>query len=55
VEARKIEAAPEGREIIAARREVIAALMIDSTRIAVPAIAAAEARLAFLQNSMLRS
>jgi hypothetical protein len=48
-EARK-EAAPEIAEVIAARREVIAARMIDSTRIALPAIAAAEARLAFLQS-----
>jgi hypothetical protein len=54
-EARKVDAAPETSEIIAARREVIAARMIDSTRIAFPAIAAAEARLTFLQNSMLRS
>jgi hypothetical protein len=54
-EARKVEAVPESREIIAARREVIAARMIDSTRIALPAIAAAEARLPLLQNSMLRS
>jgi hypothetical protein len=54
-EARKINAAPETAEIIAARREVIAARMIDSTRISLPAIAAAEARLAFLQNSALRS
>jgi hypothetical protein len=54
-EARKVNAAPETAEIIVARREVIAARMIDSTRIAFPAIAAAEARLAFLQNSMLRS
>jgi hypothetical protein len=54
-EARKVDAAPETAEIVAARREVIAARMIDSTRIALPAIAAAEARLAFLQNSTLRS
>jgi hypothetical protein len=54
-EARKVEAAPESAEIVAARREIIAARMIDSTRIALPAIAAAEARLAFLQNSALRS
>jgi hypothetical protein len=54
-EARKIEAAPESAEIIAARREVIAARMIDSNRISFPAIAAAEARLVFLQNSALRS
>ena len=45
---------PETAEIVAARREVIAARMIDSTRIALPAIAAAEARLAFLQNPALR-
>ena len=45
----------EEAEIIAARHEVIAARMIDSTRIALPTIAAAESRLAFLQNSMLRS
>jgi hypothetical protein len=54
-EARKVDAAPESAEIIAARRELIAARMIDSTRIALPAIAAAEARLVFLQNSALRS
>jgi hypothetical protein len=54
-EARKVDPAPETAEIVAARREVIAARMIDSTRIALPAIAAAEARLAFLQHSMLRS
>jgi hypothetical protein len=54
-EARKVDAPPETAEIIAARREVIAARMIDSTRIALPAIAAAEARLAILQNSALRS
>ena len=54
-EARKVDAVPETAEIIAARREVIAARMIDSTRIALPAIAAAEARLAFLQNSAWRS
>jgi hypothetical protein len=53
-EARKVEAVPETAEIVAARREVIAARMIDSTRIALPAIAAAEARLAFLQNPALR-
>jgi hypothetical protein len=55
VEARKVEAAPETADIIAARREVIAARMIDSTRIALPAIAAAEARLACLQYSASRS
>jgi hypothetical protein len=54
-EARKVDTAPEGAEIAAARREVIAARMIDSNRISFPAIAAAEARLAFLQNSALRS
>jgi hypothetical protein len=54
-EARKVDVAPETPEIIAARREVIAARMIDSTRVALPASAAAEARLAFLQNSALRS
>jgi hypothetical protein len=54
-EARKIDAAPETPEIIAVRREIIAARMIDSNRISFPAIAAAEARLAFLQNSALRS
>jgi hypothetical protein len=54
-EARKVDAAPNTAEIVAARREVIAARMIDSTRIAMPEIAAAEARLAFLRNSMLRS
>src|ERR1700722_3323989 len=54
-EARKVDAAPETAEIIAARREVIAARMIDSTRIALPAIAAAEARLACLQYSASRS
>jgi hypothetical protein len=54
-EARKVAPAPESTEIVAARREVIAARMIDSTRIALPAIAAAEARLAFLQNSAWRS
>ena len=54
-EARKVDAAPESADIIAARREVIAARMIDSNRIAFPAIAAAEARLAFLQHSALRS
>jgi hypothetical protein len=45
-EARKAEAAPERSEVAAARRELIAAQMIDSTRIALPAIAAAHARLA---------
>jgi hypothetical protein len=54
-EARKVEAAPETSEIIAVRREIIAARMIDSNRISFPAVAAAEARLAFLQNSALRS
>jgi hypothetical protein len=54
-ESRKVDAAPESAEIVAARREVIAARMIDSTHISFPAIAAAEARLAFLQNSALRS
>jgi hypothetical protein len=54
-EARKVDAAPESAEIIAVRREIIAARMIDSNRISFPAIAAAEARLAFLQNSALRS
>jgi hypothetical protein len=54
-EARKVDAAPETPEIIAARREIIAARMIDSTRISFAAIAAAEARLALLQNSALRS
>ena len=54
-EAREVDAAPESPEIIAARREVIAARMIDSTRIALPAIAAAETRLAFLQTSASRS
>jgi hypothetical protein len=49
-EARKVVAAPETAEVIAARRELIAARMIDNTRIALPAIAAAEARLAALQS-----
>jgi hypothetical protein len=53
-EARNAEAAPERSEVVAARRDLIAAQMIDSTRIALPAIAAAEARLAVLQNSALR-
>jgi hypothetical protein len=49
-EARKSDAAPVSPEIVAARREVIAARMIDSTRISFAAIAAAEARLTFLQS-----
>jgi hypothetical protein len=49
-EARKVDAAPESVEIIAVRRELIAARMIDRTRISFAAIAAAEARLAFLQS-----
>jgi hypothetical protein len=44
-EARKVEA-PERSEVVAARRDLIAAEMIDSTRLALPAIAAAHARLA---------
>jgi hypothetical protein len=48
-EARTAQAAPERPEIAAARRDLIAAQMIDSTRIALPAIAAGEARLAALQ------
>ena len=54
-EARKVEAPPETPEIVAARREIIAARMIVSNRMAFLAIAAAEARLAFLQNSASRS
>jgi hypothetical protein len=54
-EARKADPAPETAEIVVARREVIAARMIDSTRIALPAIAATEARLAPLQSSASRS
>jgi hypothetical protein len=49
-EARKVDAAPETAEIVAARRELIAVWMIDSDRISFPAIAAAEARLTFLQT-----
>jgi hypothetical protein len=45
-EARIANAAPERAEVIAARRELIAAEMIESTRAALPAIAAARARLA---------
>jgi hypothetical protein len=48
-EARKVEAAPERSEVVAARRDLIAAEMIDSTRLALPATAAAHARLAQLK------
>jgi hypothetical protein len=52
-EARKVDAAPMSPEVAAARRELIAAQMIDSWRVALPAIAAAQARLAALQNAPL--
>jgi hypothetical protein len=55
VEARKVDGPTPTAEIIAARHALIIATMIDSTRIALPAIAAAEARLAMLQNAALRS
>jgi hypothetical protein len=49
-EARKVDVAPASSEIVASRRELIAAQMIDSWRVALPSIAAAQARLAALQN-----
>jgi len=52
-EARHVEAAPMSPEAVAAQRELIAAQMIDSWRVALPAIAAAQARLAALQNGAL--
>jgi hypothetical protein len=54
-EARKTEAAPERSEVVAARRDLIAAQMIDSTRVALPAIAAAQARLAAVLQSRRKS
>jgi hypothetical protein len=51
--ARQVDAAPMSPEVAAARRELIAAQMIDSWRVALPAIAAAQARLAALQNGAL--
>jgi hypothetical protein len=54
-EARQAAAPHESPEITAARHSLIIARMIDSTRIALPAIAAAEARLAFLNNASLRN
>jgi hypothetical protein len=52
-EARKVDAAPMSSEVVAAHRELIAAQMIDSWRVALPAIAAAQARLVALQNGAL--
>jgi hypothetical protein len=54
-EARPVATSPVSPEITAARHSLIIARMIDSTRVALPAIAAAEARLAFLHNSSLRN
>jgi hypothetical protein len=54
-EAREVAAPPPSPEISAARHSLIIARMIDSTRIALPAIAAAEARLAMLHNASLRN
>jgi hypothetical protein len=53
-EARHVEAAPMSPEVVAAQRELIAAQMIDSWRVALPAIAAAEGRLVLLQSTGLR-
>jgi hypothetical protein len=54
-EARPVRETEVSPEITAARHWLIIARMIDSTRVALPAIAAAEARLAFLHNASLRN
>jgi hypothetical protein len=54
-EARPVRETVMSSEIAAARHSLIIARMIDSTRVALPAIAAAEARLAFLNNASLRN
>jgi hypothetical protein len=54
-EARPLAAPPVSPEITAAHHSLIIARMTDSTRVALPAIAAAEAWLAMLHNASLRN